>query len=41
MIVGNRKEFKEIVGMLGSNRRVLLLGCNECVTVCGVGGRRK
>ena len=41
MIVGNRKEFQEIVGMLGSNRRVLLLGCNECVTVCGVGGEKE
>jgi ferredoxin len=41
MIVGNRKAFEEIVAMLGSYRRVLLLGCNECVTVCGAGGEKE
>lgn len=41
MIVGDRKDFREIVEKLGSRRRVLLLGCNECVTVCGVGGERE
>ena len=41
MIVGNRKEFGEILEKLGTLRRVLVLGCNECVTVCGVGGERE
>ena len=41
MIVGNRKDFADIVGKLGAHRRVLVLGCNECVTVCGVGGERE
>jgi len=41
MIVGNRKEFSEIVEKLGSARRAVVLGCNECVTVCGVGGERE
>ena len=41
MIVGNRKEFSEILEKLGTLRRVLVLGCNECVTVCGVGGERE
>jgi ferredoxin len=41
MIVGDRKDFKEILEKLGSRRRVLVLGCNECVTVCGVGGERE
>ncbi len=41
MIVANRKSLEEIVGMLGSRRKVLLLGCNECVTVCGAGGERE
>ena len=40
MIVGDRKDFKEILEKVGSRRRVLVLGCNECVTVCGVGGER-
>jgi len=41
MIVANRKSLEEILGMLGSCRKVLLLGCNECVTVCGSGGERE
>jgi len=41
MIVGNRKSFEEIVGMLEGCRRVLVLGCRECVTVCAVGGERE
>jgi ferredoxin len=41
MIVGNRKDFGEILGMLGDCRRGLVLGCNECVTVCAVGGERE
>lgn len=41
MIVANRKSFEEIVQMLVPYRRVLLLGCNECVTVCAVGGERE
>jgi len=41
MIIGNRKSFEEIVGMLEGYRRVLVLGCRECVTVCAVGGERE
>jgi ferredoxin len=41
MIVGNRKDFSEILEKLGAARRVLVLGCSECVTVCGVGGERE
>ncbi len=41
MIVGDRKGFDEIREKLGKFRRVLVLGCNECVTVCGVGGERE
>ncbi len=41
MIVANRKSLEEIIGMLGGRRKVLLLGCNECVTVCGAGGERE
>jgi hypothetical protein len=41
MIVANRKTLEEILGMLKPYKKVLLLGCNECVTVCAVGGERE
>lgn len=41
MIVGNRKSLEEILGMIRPYRRVLVLGCNECVTVCHAGGERE
>ena len=41
MIVANRKSLEEILEMLRPYRRVLLLGCNECVTVCATGGERE
>jgi hypothetical protein len=36
MIVANRKSLDEIMQMIKPYRKVLLLGCNECVTVCAV-----
>lgn len=41
MIVANRKPFEEIVEMVKPYSKVLLLGCNECVTVCAVGGAKE
>jgi ferredoxin len=41
MIVASRKPLEEILGMLKPYKKVLLLGCNECVTVCAVGGERE
>ncbi len=41
MIVANRKPLDEIIQMLKPYKKVLLLGCNECVTVCAVGGERE
>jgi hypothetical protein len=41
MIVGNRKPLEEILEMIRLYKKVLLLGCNECVTVCAVGGERE
>jgi ferredoxin len=41
MIVGNRKSLEEILEMLKAYRKILLLGCNECVTVCAAGGERE
>jgi ferredoxin len=41
MIVGNRKSLEEILEMLKPYKRVLLLGCRECITVCAAGGERE
>ena len=41
MIVANRKSLEEILAMLKPYKKVLLLGCNECVTVCATGGERE
>ncbi len=41
MIVANRKSLEEILSMLKPYKKVLLLGCNECVTVCAAGGERE
>ena len=41
MIVANRKPLEEILNMLKPYKKVLLLGCNECVTVCATGGERE
>jgi len=41
MIVANRKPFEEIVAMVKPYSRILLLGCNECVTVCATGGEKE
>jgi hypothetical protein len=41
MIVANRKPFEEIVAIIKPYSRILLLGCNECVTVCATGGEKE
>src|SRR5512136_3294261 len=41
MIVANRKSLEELLTMLKPYKKVLLLGCNECVTVCATGGERE
>ncbi len=41
MIVANRKPFEEIVEMVKPYKSILLLGCNECVTVCAAGGAKE
>jgi ferredoxin len=41
MIVANRKPFDEIMEMLRPYTKILLIGCNECVTVCSVGGAKE
>jgi len=41
MIVADRKPFDEIIKMLAPYSNILVLGCNECVTVCAVGGAKE
>ncbi|MBU0485456.1 MAG: methylenetetrahydrofolate reductase C-terminal domain-containing protein [Proteobacteria bacterium] len=41
MIIAERKPIDEIVGMIQETKRVLVLGCRGCVTVCSAGGERE
>ena len=41
MIVADRKKVPEIRQMIENHRRVLLVGCGTCVTVCLAGGERE
>ncbi len=41
MIVAERKHLKEIQGLVSDQDRILIVGCQECVTVCMAGGERE
>jgi ferredoxin len=41
MIVAEQKDFKEINGLLGDSKQVVVVGCGTCVTVCFAGGERE
>ena len=41
MIVGEQKPLDEIMQLLGDARKVLLVGCGTCVTVCFAGGEKE
>jgi len=41
MIVAKKKPIEEIIESLKDYRRILILGCNECVTVCEAGGKKE
>jgi ferredoxin len=41
MIVADKKPIEEIIGYLQDHQNILILGCNECVTVCEAGGKKE
>ena len=41
MIVAERKQMDEILAMIAPYRKVLVLGCGGCVTVCLTGGEKQ
>ncbi len=41
MITAERKPMEEIIEYVRPYSRILLVGCNECVTVCAAGGRKE
>jgi ferredoxin len=41
MIVAERKPFDEIIEFIKDSKKILLVGCNECVTVCNAGGSKE
>lgn len=41
MITAERKPMEEIIEYVRPFNRILLVGCNECVTVCAAGGRKE
>jgi ferredoxin len=41
MITAEQKPMQEIIASVAPYDRILLVGCNECVTVCSAGGRKE
>ncbi len=41
MIIADRKPVSEILEMIEGCKKILLLGCKGCVTVCNVGGTKE
>ena len=41
MITAERKPMEEILAYVKPYKQILLVGCNECVTVCAAGGRKE
>ena len=41
MIVADKKPIEEIIDIVKDFSKILVLGCNECVTVCEAGGKKE
>lgn len=41
MIIADKKPIEEIIEEIKEYEKILLLGCNECVTVCEAGGKKE
>lgn len=41
MITAERKPLEELIAYISPYKKILLIGCNECVTVCAAGGRKE
>lgn len=41
MIVAEKKPIEEIIETVKNYHKILILGCNECVTVCEAGGKKE
>lgn len=41
MIVADKKPIEEIIETVKNFNKLLILGCNECVTVCEAGGKKE
>ena len=41
MIIAEKKPIEEVIREVEPFERILVLGCNECVTVCEAGGRKE
>jgi len=41
MIVADKKPIEEIIEDIKDHQKILVLGCNECVTVCEAGGKKE
>jgi hypothetical protein len=41
MIVADKKPIEEIIESVKAFKKIMILGCNECVTVCEAGGKKE
>jgi len=41
MIIADKKSIEEIIEEIKDYNKILILGCNECVTVCEAGGKKE